>query len=685
MLEIKNVSKTYHLSNHSVEALKDISLQIRPGNLVAIVGVSGSGKTSLMNIIGALDSDFNGDIVVNGQSLKQAQSKDIDTYRKNSVGFIFQHFVLINSLNTYENVALPLDISNYKKSEKKKIVDNLLKGVGLESHKNKKVNVLSGGQKQRVAIARALANNPDIILADEPTGALDYKNGLQIMDILKQIAEDKIVILVTHSNELAQQYADVIVTLEDGSIVDIDYKKAGEVIDLNEEKQEINKSKSKMGIFKAFQLGYRNLKLKKVRTIVTSIGMSIGIVGIALALALSSGTKKAIEDQVLSIFPANMVYASFPVDNLGELSDVKKLSHDDYQNILKLADKATGHYFGSDYISPTIMSLDKDSADVTKVQQHMQDLADNKEEDKESETAISMVGMINFSNSYQGSIAYGKKPTKDEPFELMISLSTAQELIGKDEHVKTLIGENLYISMFDMKEEKNKIATYEITGITSENTLLSTLYVTKNFSEGLLSRYFDTNIEDVKSSAVVLVINDRENIKEYVKKLNAKQDEYKFTNMSDSVLDTTNTILDVVTSALIAFSSVSVVVAILMIAIVIYISVLERRQEIGLIRAIGAKTKDIRNMFLAESLSIGLLAGTIGVGVAYLISLKINDLVWQALKTTNENIPLMKVANLDLQTAALIIIGCGLLSVISGLIPSLKAAKLDPIDAIRKK
>lgn len=680
MLEIKNVSKTYHLQNHDVDALKDISLEIKPGTLLAVVGVSGSGKTSLMNIIGALDSDFDGDVIVNNKSLKQAQGKDIDTYRKNSIGFIFQHFVLVNSLNTYENVELALDLSNVSKKDKKDKVNKLLKSVGLETHKNKKVNVLSGGQKQRVAIARALANDPEIILADEPTGALDYKTGIQIMDILKDIAKDKIVVLVTHSNELAAQYADVIVTLEDGQIINIENNETNKETSLSENKVETTKTKSKMGIFKAFQLGYRNLKLKKFRTIFTAIGMSIGIIGISLTLSLSTGTKKAVENQVYSIFPANMVYASFPVDNISELADVKKLRFSDYQNILELATKAKGHYFGSDNITPTIMSLDKDSADMKKMQENR--LNNKKQENK---YPVSFVGMYDFSNSFRGNIAFGKLSDNENPFELMISLSTAQELVGKDKHVKTIVGDKLYISLYDIKTEKIKVATYTISGITSENTLLPTIYVGNNFSKGLLDRYFNIDIKDVKSSAVVLGMSDVDDIKAYVKELNNKQDDYKFTSVADSIIDTTNTILDVVRNALIAFSSISIVVAILMISIVVYISVLERKQEIGLIRAIGGRMKDIRNMFLFESLSIGLLAGFIGVGVAYLISFKINDVVWQILKETNDNIPLMKVADLSIETAVMIILGTGLLSVISGLIPSLKAAKLDPIDAIRKK
>ncbi|MDL2212284.1 FtsX-like permease family protein, partial [Erysipelotrichaceae bacterium OttesenSCG-928-M19] len=285
---------------------------------------------------------------------------------------------------------------------------------------------------------------------------------------------------------------------------------------------------------------------------------------------------------------------------------------------------------------------------------------------------------------YTGEVGYGRLPKNSNPYEVMVSLSTAQDLISDNEKVADLLNKKVYISITNMETEKNKIAEATIVGITSDNTLFSATYITDDTYRVLVKDLFDIKIEDTKTRIVQLVVND-ENVKEYVKELNDSQDEYTYETTSDSILGTVNTILDVVRNGLVAFSSISVVVAILMIAIVVYISVLERKQEIGIIRAIGGKTKDIRNMFLGESLVIGLLSGLIGTTIAYGICYGINQLIWSALQTMNENIPYVNVANLEPTTALILIAICGVLSVISGLVPSLKAAKLDPIDAIRKK
>lgn len=681
MLEIKNIKKVYHMKNHEVQALNDVSLQVKPGNLVAIVGPSGCGKTSLMNIIGALDSDFSGEVIINGKNLKQAQTKDIDTYRKNSIGFIFQHFTLINSLNTFENVALAFDVSNVSRKERNEHTSQLLESVGLAEHAKKKVNVLSGGQKQRVAIARALANNPDIILADEPTGALDHKTGIQVMELLKEIAKDRIVVMVTHSPELAKEYANVIVSMEDGQISNVENNIISEKeIEVSENQ---NVSRSNMKLKTSFKLAYRNLLLKKGRTILTAIGMSIGIIGIALALALTNGTRHAVENQVKAIFPAGLIMVS-DKDNQREVgSEIKKLDYDDYQNIKKLASDANSVIFFPDEIIGTIASFDKKTADVTKLQEKM---ANGEELEPHA-----FIFNSNLSSAYTGELGYGRLPQKSEPYEAILSLSTAKELLKKGQKIDDILNKTLYYSFLrddngnGNSEGQSKIVPIKIVGVTTENTLLDTIYLSDGFAKPLLKDYFNINYEDVESSSVIVTNNDVKDVKAYTKQLTDSQDKYLFEGMAQSILDTVNIILDAVRNGLVAFSSVSVFVAILMIAIVVYISVLERKQEIGIIRAIGGKTKDIRNMFLFESLAIGLLAGIIGISVSYGICLGINQVINSFLNSQGMNIPPMNVASLDPRDALILIAVCGILSVISGLIPALKAAKLDPIDAIRKK
>ncbi|WP_423364173.1 ATP-binding cassette domain-containing protein [Mycoplasma sp. P36-A1] len=677
MLEVKSVSKYYSSGSGKFKALDEINFQVEPGNLVAIVGPSGGGKTTLMNILGALDSDFDGDVIVNGKSLKSAAGKDLESYRKNTVGFVFQNFTLINSLTAYENVELALEISNVDKKTRKVKVMELLNSVGLKEHAKKKVNVLSGGQKQRVAIARSLANNPDIILADEPTGALDQENGLEVMKILSEIAKTRTVIMVTHDPGLASKYANVIMNISDGKLTSIENNL------VNEEKSELvlenNNSKSNMPFWTSFKLALRNLKLKKGRTIATAIGMSIGIIGIALALALTDGTRSSIENQVLSIFPANAITAT-----LNDDEEDSKLSYKDYEKIKDIADDASYVYFQPSSFMFTIASTNKNSADVVKFREN----TINGVEDKNPTTM--MASVVPFSSG-DNSIGFGKVPDKDDKYGVLISLSTAQELIKDKEKVEDLIGKNVYVSAVDMSERsnattpKNETVKFTIRGITSENTLLSSMYTNEDIYKNVLNDYFDKSIKDTEAMSVMLASDEVASVNSYADELNKKQDKYLFEPSAQSVLSTVNGILDLVRNVLIAFSSVSVFVAILMIAVVIYISVLERRMEIGIIRAIGGRMKDIRNMFVSESMLIGLLSGIIGVVVSYGICEIINSVVTSILRQTNENLPAMNVASLTPQTAIILVLITTLLAIISGLIPSISAAKLDPVDAIRKK
>ncbi|MDR1781649.1 MAG: ATP-binding cassette domain-containing protein [Bacilli bacterium] len=679
MLEIKNIFKTYKLKNHHVDALQDININIDDGNMIAIVGQSGSGKTSLMNILGALDSDFKGDVIIDNVSLKKAKTKEIDHYRKDKIGFIFQHFTLINSLNARENIELAFDISNTKKSIKKARSQELLELVGLKEHQKKKVNVLSGGQKQRVAIARALANDPTILLADEPTGALDHKTGQQIMQLLKKVAQKHIVVLVTHDMDLAYQYANRIVYLEDGKVVNVqnNIPKVVDGIDLN---TKTNITKSNMKFFTALKLAYRNLLLKKGRTIGTALGMSIGIIGISLALALNMGTKKAVNDQVLSIFPANKIFASVPSNFEMNSKDYQLLTYDDYLKVKNIAKDANGVYFPSMNMIFSIMSLNKDDTDYT---EYMKKVQEGKET---SAVALISTSNINLAYSTTSEIGYGKLPSKDKPFDIMISLTTAKDILDKnDTNVANLIGKKVYLAATDSQDKKNATIEFTITGITRDSTLMPTIYVNDNFVSSALEKYFDMSIKDSKTDGFIVFYNNTKNVDNYVKELNDSQKEYKFQGAAQTIISMVNSILDIIRNGLIAFSSISVFVAILMIAIVVYISVLERKQEIGILRAMGAKTKDIRNIFLNEALCIGLLSGCIGVVISLGLCQVINKAITNTLKTMSSNVPDLTIAQLDVKTIIIIIACCGLLSVIAGVIPSIKAAHLDPIDAIRKK
>lgn len=312
MLKLNQITKTYTVGDLRVEALKGITVEFRKSEFVSVLGPSGCGKTTLLNIIGGLDQYTSGDLVINDISTKEYKDSDWDAYRNHRIGFVFQNYNLISHQNVQSNVELALTLSGVSKSERKKRAMEALEKVGLSDQAHKKPNQMSGGQMQRVAIARALVNNPDILLADEPTGALDSETSVQIMEILKEISKEKLVIMVTHNPELAARYSTRIIRLLDGTITDdTDPYTAARVEPLPKEKRRKTKEKSKkqktsMSFFTALSLSLNNLMTKKARTFMTSFAGSIGIIGIALILALSSGVNayvKRVEADTLSSYP----------------------------------------------------------------------------------------------------------------------------------------------------------------------------------------------------------------------------------------------------------------------------------------------------------------------------------------------------------------------------------------------
>lgn len=316
MLKLKNITKVYNSGNEKLKALDNVSIMFRKSEFVSILGPSGCGKTTLLNIIGGLDRYTSGDLIINGKSTKYFKDRDWDSYRNYSVGFVFQNYNLIGHQTVLSNVELALTISGVSKKERKKRAIKALEEVGLKRQINKKPNQLSGGQMQRVAIARALVNNPDIILADEPTGALDTKTSIQVMEILKNISKDKLVIMVTHNPDLAQKYSSRIIKILDGKIID-DSNILKEAT--REEKAHDNKRRTSMKFLTALHLSLNNLMTKKGRTILTSFAGSIGIIGIALILAISTGVQNYInkvEEDTLSSYPLTIEESTIDMSSM---------------------------------------------------------------------------------------------------------------------------------------------------------------------------------------------------------------------------------------------------------------------------------------------------------------------------------------------------------------------------------
>jgi len=336
MLEIKKITKTYETEGFKQNALDNVSISFRKNEFASILGPSGSGKTTLLNIIGGLDHYDSGDLIINEISTKKYTDRDWDSYRNHRVGFVFQSYNLINHQSILSNVELALTLSGVSKVERRKRAKEALKEVGLEQHMNKKPSQLSGGQMQRVAIARALVNDPEILLADEPTGALDSETSNQVMDILKNVAKDRLVIMVTHNPELAEIYSTRIVKLKDGHIIDDTNPYNGSEDTKETKEEQKNKSKkTSMNLKTALSLSLNNLMTKKGRTILTAFAGSIGIIGIALILSLSSGLNsyiKKVEEDTLSLYPLTIEKTTMDsttiMTTLMEASNKKEIKHD---------------------------------------------------------------------------------------------------------------------------------------------------------------------------------------------------------------------------------------------------------------------------------------------------------------------------------------------------------------------
>lgn len=333
MLQIQHIYKEYKTGSLVQKALDDVSLNLRDNEFVAILGPSGSGKTTLLNIIGGLDRYDSGDLIINGISTKKYKDRDWDSYRNHTIGFVFQSYNLIPHQTVLANVELALTISGIGKAERKKRAVAALEQVGLGNQLHKKPSQMSGGQMQRVAIARALVNDPDILLADEPTGALDSDTSVQVMDLLKEVAKDRLVVMVTHNPELAEQYATRIVRLSDGKIrADSNPYEVDEA--MLKEPEHKNMGKSSMSFLTALSLSFNNLKTKKARTLLTSFAGSIGIIGIALILSLSTGVNKYIknvEEETLSEYPLQIQSTGFSLASmsLGMADSEKNTESDD--------------------------------------------------------------------------------------------------------------------------------------------------------------------------------------------------------------------------------------------------------------------------------------------------------------------------------------------------------------------
>jgi len=657
LLKLKNINKGYKLNgNEKFYALSDINLSFKAGELVSVIGESGSGKSTLMNLIGGLDSDYSGELFASGKDIRKFKKKELDKYRKNKVGFVFQSFNLISHLSVLDNVTIAMTLSNVNKKERIKHAKEILTEFGLEKHINKKPNELSGGQKQRVAIARALINDPEIIIADEPTGSLDSKTSMQVLEILKGIAQrGKLVIMVTHSEKVASLSSRVI-QIADGKIIDdkkvCDLKENNHGEKVDEENTINNKKRQNLNVISAIKLAFINMREKLIRNISISIGASIGIMSVILMLSLGNGVKTYFNNTMNSsvnplVIEVNMPSTKDETVNL-EITTIEK-PNINAQNSFKEED---------------IQSLSK-IENVTSVEKGF--------------TAISMgTNSISYNGKLTGLMRISttssnittsnvEEGTLPKEGEILINKS-AQENLGLD-----VIGKqvtlNILVNQKIVKKEFTVSGIYNTAG-GDLTAVMKSAFV--NYLD--LEKLYSENNNELKPNVMYLNTNSDKNtaaIKEKVKELG-------YTGSSqDKMSAMFNEMISILTYVLAGVAAVSLIVSTIMILVVMYISVVERTKEIGIIKAIGARQKDIRRIFVCEAFLIGVFSGLIGLFFAFLLMKGINII---SVKMFSINLVIIKSSYMVFGVGVSIVI-----STVAGLLPASKAAKLDPVESLRRE
>ena len=771
MLEIKHIKKSYKTGDFVQKALNDVSIQFRQNEFVAILGPSGSGKTTLLNVLGGLDHYDSGDLIINGKSTKNFKAADWDAYRNNSVGFIFQSYNLIGHISIQDNVEMALTLSNVKKKERRKRAREALKSVGLLEHAHKRPNQLSGGQMQRVAIARSLVNNPDIILADEPTGALDSNTSKQIMDLIQKIASDKLVIMVTHNQDLAYQYATRVIEVKDGKVV----SDSNPLTKEEQEEEQYKLKKTKMSFMEALYLSFNNIMTKKGRTLITAFASSIGIIGIALILSLSNGFDLQIdkfERGILSAMPIMISKQSMDLDeeSLVQLTGEEQEKYPDKQTVIPkdnaLESLVHQNKINDDYID----YIENIPSDLVYGVSYTKMTALNVLTEHDGKVSVADTQDISFSalpksldentpnaamEAYYDILA-GTLPQKKEDIVLIVDASNRvnteilqllgfdtmdeipfDEIIGKT--IKVALNDDFYVKMGDyfvrdpdLQSVYDNSITLTVSGILRmkedfpsyvssaslcyTDELLDEVIAANNESEIVKAQqasdvnvltgmpFSDSTDNTVSSSSTGMTITKdtvlgylgadqtpymiylfpkdferKDELLEYLDAYNDdKEDDDKviYMDQAELISSMSSSIMSAVTIVLIAFSSISLIVSSIMIGIITYISVLERTKEIGILRALGARKKDISRVFNAETFIIGITSGLIGIGIALILTIPANQIIYNLTELEN-------VAILNPLHALILILVSMTLTMIGGFIPARIAAKKDPVEALR--
>lgn len=653
LLELRNINKSYKINDsQSFQVLKNINVSFDKGELVSIIGESGSGKSTIMNLIGGLDSQFDGELLVDGQNIGTFSEKELDCYRKDQIGFVFQNCNLIPHLSILDNVTIALTLSNVDKNERIEKATKALEQVGLAKHIHKKPNQLSGGQRQRVAIARALINDPEIILADEPTGALDSETTKQVLDIIQSIAQKgKLVIMVTHSEKVAAHSSRVIQIL-DGEIIKDTTQSVSDCSSTleNNIKQSTPKVSENLSFFSATKLAAHNMKQKLKRNILVALGVSIGIMSVVTMLALGNGIKSYFSNMIDSFMNPLVVEVSMeqatidPNDPMSAMTAIGMKEPFKEENLKELSE------------IKGVKEVEKGFQYITMTPSNSISYGD---------TSCYLMGLTSMSSVLtEANLAEGKLPSAEN--EILINQSVYDEL-GHD-----VLGQVVEVdALIDNQPIKGEFVVSGVYTAGDHNALADTnnsIYVNYSAIESLLAEQGHT----LEPTMVYLVADDENTasqIKTTITDLGYGGSTQEM--MGDQML----TMLNILTIVLAGIAGISLLVSSIMILVVLYISVVERTKEIGLLRAIGARSKDIKRIFVSEAFLIGITSGTIGLVTAYVVSIVVNYFSMQIFE--------MNVMNLTIPYCVVGVLLSTIVSMIAGLFPAQKAAKLDPVDSLR--
>ncbi|WP_270744866.1 ATP-binding cassette domain-containing protein [Lactococcus petauri] len=659
ILELKNIKKSYFLGKEEFPVLKGINLNFDRGEFISLLGESGGGKSTLMNIIGGLDRNYDGDVVVDGVPQKSKKEKDMDNYRRDTIGFIFQSFNLISYLSVLDNILISLKMTKLSEKERFNRAIELTKQVGLYDHRKKTPSQLSGGQKQRVAIARALASDPEIILADEPTGALDSQNTKEVLALLREIAQTgKTVIVVTHSQEVAN-YGTRIIHLADGKITGDERLK--EPYPIKDHRRIQSSVISYNEIFKtAFKHFIHSWKLN----LLMAIGTAIGLFSVIFFLGLGNGVTNYMNDIMTSTINPNVITV------------LKRTTNDDKIDNDAALQEAQQNILSSESGIENSLLTKLSSIDNVKKVEAAYTITSPGEISLNNQARAGIISINTWNESnINDKYKAGKKPGNGE---ISITESDAKK-ITKD--YKSLVGKTINIVFEKVENNTNhKISrNLKVSGVLegsdeSDNSTPIQVFLTYQTLQSILkSENLDTN-----PNYSVVTVNEVKNVKEVNQNIqNIKVENKKAftTSAATAFLDIFTTITSVVSYLLASIAGISLVVSIFMIIVTTYMSVAERTKEIGVLRALGGRKKDISRLFTSESFILGATSAILAITIAFLGQFIINA----ALSDLLNGSQIVQISTGNVIFAVIIAI---LIALTASLAPSSRAARLNTIEAL---